>query len=283
MTPNTYDRSNFKDIIATAPNLFHQTSVKSIADILRRKAIVAPGTLWGIDPAVANAIYQGNPTRLSNLKLRAERGFVDYIFCSFSNGLQSGFHRYGYVAIEVKKSILLEKEAFIYPFNFVTSWNHAHNGDKYSDLSTWDLAVSKPHSINISEVLIRRQIKLDTNAVRLHCYSSHSAILIDQIRAAGLNLDVVVHGNPSSTKGVGMSNMEKTVQIGTETYRGMLSDDSKFITIFDSSSDDDIEILGRFEIVENQLIEFFPLTGRKQVVGHIVEKTAAPKKVSAAQ
>lgn len=272
MTPNTYDRMNFGDIVGRAPNLFHQTSIKSIRNILRARSIIAPGTLWGTNPNVANSHYQGNKTRSDNLKLRADRGFIDYVFCSFSNGLQSGFHRYGYVAIEIDRSILLNKEAFIYPFNFVTSWNFARPADKYSDLSTWERAISNPRSINISEILVRRQIKLDENAIRFHCYSSHSGILMDLLGREGYDLPIIVHDNPEAIKGTSMASLERSVQIGNTTYRGMLSDDSKFITLFESSEDDDIEILGRFELDdEGNLIEFFPMSDRKQIIGKLVD------------
>ena len=114
---------------------------------------------------------------------------------------------------------------------------------------------------------------MDQNAIKFHCYSSHSAALIDLLGQAGYDFPVEVYNNPVAMRGMTMTNLEKTVQIGSVTYRGMLSDDSKSITIFESSSDDDIEIIGRYEIdSEGNLIEFFPLTERKQIIGKILNR-----------
>ena len=275
-TPNTYDSSNFKGILANAPNLFHQTNIRALPSILRSRKILAPGTLWGVDPATANQFYQTNSTRLANLKLRAERGFVDYVFCSFSNGLQAGLSRYGYVSIEIDKRILLQKEAFIYPFNFVTSWGLARAADKYSDLSTWNMAINLRNRINISEVLVRRQIKLDPNWVRFHCFRSQSSRVMDLLRESGYDYPVEIHENPPTHARLTMAQLERTVQIGETEYRGLLSEDGRFISIFNFVDEDDLDYLGRYEIDDNNnLIEHFPMTGRQEIVGRLLESAKA--------
>jgi hypothetical protein len=275
-TPNSYDSRNFGRIINAAPNLFHQTSIRNLPAIIRAQKILSPGTLWGLNPALANNHYQGNQMRLNNLKIRAERGFIDYVFCSFFNGIQSGFQRYGYVSIEIDRRILLKKEAFIYPFNFVTMWGTARAADKYSDLTTWNTAVQLQNRINITEVLVRRQIKLDPNWVRFHCFRSHGPLVLDLLRESGYDYPVEQYDNPPAQARFQMNELERMVLIRDTQYRGLLSTDGRHVSIFNVVADDDMDFLGRFEVDDNDnLIEHFPMTGRREIVGRLLQQNQA--------
>lgn len=272
-TPNTYDSTNFKSILRNSPNLFHQTSLSTLPNILRSGAVIAPGTLWGQNPASANQYYLNNQQRLSNLKHRADCGFVDYVFCSFSNGIQAGLSRYGYVSIEIDKKILLNREAFVYPFNFIFSWGIARPADKFSDLTTWNAAINLRNRINITEVLIRRQIRLDPNLVKFHCFQSVRQRVVDLLREFRYEeYEIIAHDNPQGQARFTMNTLERTVQIGEQQFRGILSEDGRFVSIFNIIDNDDLDFLGRFQIdEENNLIEHFPMTGRTEVVGRLLD------------
>jgi len=94
-TPNTYDLDNFKDIVASSGNIFHQTGVNNLANIIHVKAIYSAGTLWGMNPGLASSYYITNPRRAKNLQHSANTGFVDYVFCSFQNSIKSSKKLYG--------------------------------------------------------------------------------------------------------------------------------------------------------------------------------------------
>lgn len=270
-TPNTYDRSNFKSILKNSPNLFHQTSLTTLPHILRSGAIIASGTLWGQNPASANQYYLNNPQRLSNLKHSADCGFVDYVFCSFNNGIQSGLSRYGFVSIEIDKKILLQREAFIYPFNFIFSWNIARAADKFSDLTTWNMAVTLRNRIN-TEILIRRQVRLDPNLIKFHCFQSVRQRVVDLLRELGYEgYEVIAHDDPQGQARFTMNALERTVQIGEQQFRGILSDDGRSVSVFNIIDNNDLDFLGKFQIDGNDnLIEHFPMTGRTEIVGRLL-------------
>jgi hypothetical protein len=269
-TPNTYDLKNFDKILAGSSNIFHQTSLSNLSSILSMGAIYSPGTLWGMNPNIANSFYANNPRRLGNLQLRADRGFIDYVFCSFFNGVHLGHSRYGTVSIEIDKETLLNRECFIYLFNFVFSWPRAPLADKLSDLSTWNYAVKNLSTLNNNEVLLRRKIDLNVNDVKFHCFDNVRGRVIDILEQFGYSEDnLEVHETPSFQ--LREYEMDMIAVIDGARYKAILSTEDNLVSIFNVVSEEDADFLGRFSVDEElNIIEKFPMSGESHVIGRLL-------------
>lgn len=268
-TPNTYDFKNFKSIVSNAPNIFHQTGISNLRSILALGTIYSPGTLWGFMPTVANAFYLSNPTRLNNLKLRAQRGFVDYVFCSFLNGIRMGQPRYGSVSIEINKQILLGRECFVYLFNFVTGWNRARQEDKYSDLTTWNYTVSNFSSLSYNEILVRRKIELDKYYVKFHCFDNVQRRVLETIKEYGYDEDdLVIHDSPNYQ--LREYDMDMIAEINGEKFKAIFSTEDGFVSVFNVISDDDGDFIGRYSVDSDMnIIEEYPMSGTSHIIGKL--------------
>ena len=268
-TPNTYDFKYFKDIVSNAPNIFHQTGINNLRSILDLGTIYSPGTLWGFKPAVANSFYMANPIRQNNLMLRAQRGFVDYVFCSFLNGIQMGKPRYGTVSIEIKKEILLDRECFVYLFNFVTGWTGAVQQDKYSDLSTWNYTIGNFPNLNNNEILIRRKVELDKYCIKFHCFDNMQRRVLQTIKEYGYDEDdLVVHDSP--TYQLREYDMNMIAEINGEKFKAVFSTKDGFVSIFNVISEEDGDFIGRYSVdSEMNIIEEYPMTGRSHIIGKL--------------
>jgi hypothetical protein len=274
-TPNTYDYDNFKTVIGSATNLFHQTNISNLPAILAQGVIYSPGTQWGVSPVSTTARYtvQNQAQRLANLKLYADRGFIDYVFCSFENGIQRQNNRYGVVSLEILPKILIERETFIYPFNFVFGWNAAPLADKFSDLSTWQFVISPRNRIPYNEVLIRRKIELGGNLVKFHCFQGVAAKVIAILDQFGYNGDVLeVH--PNVTFNRRDMDTERLALIDGVEYKALVSADGKLASIYNVISDDDLDFLGRYALKGNELIEVYPMSRETKVIGVLKAEAA---------
>ena len=239
-TPNTYDIDHFKDLISNSGNIFHQTSIKNLPNILQMEAIYSPGTLWGLDSTTANSFYMSNHQRSDNLRSRADKGFIDYVFCSFKNGVELSNKRYGTVSIEIRKEVLLEKECFIYPFNFVFAWDSAPKSEKFSDLSIWDLVISGRKRIRNEEILVRRKINLPRDLVKFHCFDSMQSKVVEILK--NFNYDeskLEIHSSALSLVGGFNMNREMIAEINGIDYHALVSDDGKLANIFNFIDEDD--------------------------------------------
>ncbi|MDD4976344.1 MAG: hypothetical protein PHY93_18440 [Bacteriovorax sp.] len=268
-TPNTYDFKNFISIINASGNLFHQTGIANLKNILAVGAIYSPGTLWGINPAIANNYYYGKAGRLQNLKNTSDRGFVDYIFCTFTNQLARQNHTYGTVAIEISKKILPLKEAFIYPFNFKLAWNGAPKTSKFSDLTTWNHIISNMTFPIGHEVLIRRKIDLAKYHVKFHCSGHMSSRVLDIISEFNYNEHHLEVHDDLDQIAMDEMNLERNVEINGHVYKAIINEDGSTASVYDVYSDEDADFLGEFEIEDDKLIQRYPMSDRKEVIGKL--------------
>ncbi len=95
---------------------------------------------------------------------------------------------------------------------------------------------------------------------------------MDLLNEFDYEYDVIAHDNPQEHARFGMSQLDRTVQIGEQEYHGILSEDGRFVSIFNIIDSDDLDFLGRFQVDENNnLIEHFPMTGRVEVVGRLLQ------------
>ena len=276
-TPNTYDYESFSELLSNAGNLFHQTSINNIDKILQAKAILSPGTSWGLNRAPTNLIYDGNSRREKNLKLIANRGFVDYAFCSFLNGLSHEMNLYGTVSLEIDKKILLDKEAFAYLFNFVMDWPGAKSSDKYSDLSTWNHTIQYGDEYNYNEILVRRKINLDKYLVGFHCVDNYYTALLGKVNRSSYNgATISQYAHQPLTRNGYMEN-ERKVEINGVTYKAILSADGRFVSVFENVSTDEVDLIGRYEYDEatDELFANFPMSNRKVPVGRMIHTGSA--------
>lgn len=271
-TPNTYDLNNFKKILSQSVNVYHQTSIKNLANIIAEGAIYSAGTLWGKNPSVANA-YFSSGRRRSNLKNTADNGFVDYIFCSFNNGLSHKFNRYGYVSFELSEDIIFNKECFIYPFNFVFGIASAPNTDMFSDLSTWNSIVSKIPLRPSHEILVRRKINLDTHIVKIHCFSSVHNRVVEILKDTRYSA-IPIESHPDPVGNGGFMATEYIADIEGEKFTAILSEDGKHVSIYDVISDEDGDFLGEFSLDKDRnIIQHYGMSGTSKVVGKLLLKS----------
>lgn len=167
-TPATYTHEQLKvvidDIESKQGFLYHQTSISALSSIINLNSLYSMGTLWGIAPGTRTSI-SGN-----NSDTNAQNGFIDYIYLTNVNRFshptlpRSGYKStlYGNIVIEVKPSILLKRDFFVYPFNtgYDDNWNsECFRMYKLSDLSTLRNVFAKKQLSN--EILVRRKINIE--------------------------------------------------------------------------------------------------------------------------
>jgi hypothetical protein len=232
--------------------------------------MVVPNVLKTYSPSVANTFFS-HGRRMQNLKNTADNGFVDYIFCSFNNGISQQFNRYGVISFELSEEILFNKECFIYPFNFVFGIAGATNTDMFSDLSTWNSVVQKVPSKPSHEILIRRKIDLFSYVKKIHCFSSiHSRVVAILKGTNYSSIPIETHADPAKTGG--FMSKEYIAEIQGEKFTGILSDDGKFISIYDVISEDDGDFLGKYSLdKDGNIIQHYEMSSTSKVIGKLLK------------
>jgi hypothetical protein len=273
-TPNTYDFKNFRELLKRANSLFHQTSINNLSSILSQGIIYSPATQWGVSPISSTARYTPNPQRLKNLNRIASRGFVDYVFCSFENGIQRKNKTYGVVGIEIQANILLDRESFIYPINFIFGWDGASLPNRFSDLSTWNAVITNRKLSPYNEVLVRRKIILSTYLVKFHCFEGISKRVLPILDKYGYNAEKLQVYPNITAFGSGHMEIERLAIIEGVEYKALLSADGKLASIYNIVSSDDLDFLGQFAVKGNELIEVYPMTNEQKVVGKLKSEPA---------
>lgn len=67
-----------------------------------------------------------------------------------------------------------------------------------------------------------------------------------------------------------LNNKTLIAEINGEEYEAFLSDDGKHVVLYSKeSAEDDAEFMGRLEVDGNDIVEFFPMTNRRVVIGKI--------------
>ena len=178
------------------------------------------------------------------------------------------------MSIEIQTKVLLDRESFIYPFNFIFGWNHASLPNRFSDLSTWNAVVTNRNLSPYNEVLIRRKIDLSAYLVKIHCFQGVAKSVmatLDKYGYNGKNLEV----HPDiATFGRGNMETERLAEIEGVEYKALLSADGKLASIYNIISDDDLDFLGRFAVKGNELIEVYPMTNEQKVIGILKSEPA---------
>ena len=275
--PGTYTAKNFRETIETAfPDLriYHQTSISNIESILDDGVIYSAATRWGLSVSTYYGLTAKTDGQAKGLKESADHGFIDYIFTSPINNLTlSGkqSRKWGTVVFEIDKTILFERESFIFPKSI--RWGFDTNfkpWEKASDASMWMeiIGATLPRYRN-RQVLIRRKIELAKYLKKIHCFNTYGDRITDLLSKRSLNYSVDSSYEPPSAES---KEYDVQASINNMVFQARYCDaEKKTVRLYDPVDGDYEDYHGEYEVdSKGQILEDVAFQKAKVVIGQLI-------------